>query len=497
MAEKDIPKTAFCSKYGLHEFLFMPFGLTSAPATYQRLMELVLTGLQWSICLIYLDDVIIFGRNFEENIERLDVVLTWFGAAGLKLKPTKCLFFLDRVTFLGHVITKERILPDPDNLAKIANWPVPRNVREVRGIIGLGNYYRRFVKDYRKRVQPLVSLTKKNTPFKWTQECQEAFEDLKKALLGPDIMSFPTDDGLFILDTDASDETIGAVLSQVQLGREKVIAFGSRSLGKSERNYCATDRELLALKYFVQYYKHYLLGRKFVVRSDHESLKWLYSLKEPKHRIARWIEVLSEFDFELEYRPGRQHSNADTMSRCPNPRQCSCDVVVEHDLPYKACKKCLHRAEQMIGTLPRESWKSQNGFQDHQTLIHRLGTPSLKSNMVPWPRSGRGYSTQLEYRSPIIRQVKSAVCRQTHGYNTRSKSKQKQRETSQDTTVNNRGNPQQQAGRGSSRKSTGGWNLIYNPVVLRRKQLADPDIAPSSQVEGVWEKAFWAGSMCV
>ena len=109
-------------------------------------------------------------------------------------------------------------------------------------------------------------------------------------------MSFPTDDGLFILDTDASDETIGSVLSQVQLGREKVIAFGSHSLGKSERNYCATDRELLALKYFVQYYKHYLLGRKFVVRPDHESLKWLYSLKEPKHRIARWIEVLSEFD---------------------------------------------------------------------------------------------------------------------------------------------------------------------------------------------------------
>ena len=131
MAEKDIPKTAFCSKYGLHEFLFLPFGLTGAPATYQRLMELVLAGLQWSICLIYLDDVIIFGCNFEENIECLDVVLTRFGAAGLKLKPAKCLFFLDRVTFLGHIITKEGILPDPDNLAKIANWPVPCNVREV------------------------------------------------------------------------------------------------------------------------------------------------------------------------------------------------------------------------------------------------------------------------------------------------------------------------------------------------------------------------------
>ena len=132
----------------------------------------------------------------------------------------------------------------------------------------------------------------------------------------------------------------------------------------------------------------------------------------------------------------------------------------------------------MISTLPRELWKSQNGFQDHQTLIHRLGAPSLKSNMVPWPRSGRGYSTQFEYRSPIIRQVKLAVCRQTDGYNMRSKSKQKQRETSQDTKVNNRRNPQQQSGRGSSRKSTGGWNLIYNRVVLWRKQLADPDIAP-------------------
>ena len=129
MAEKDIPKTAYCSKYGLHEFL--PFGLTGAPATYQHLMELVLAVLQWSICLIYLDDVTIFGRNFEENIEHLDVVLTQFGAAGLKLKPAKHLFFLDRVTFLGHIITKEVILLDPDNLAKIANWPVPQNVREV------------------------------------------------------------------------------------------------------------------------------------------------------------------------------------------------------------------------------------------------------------------------------------------------------------------------------------------------------------------------------
>ena len=166
---------------------------------------------------------------------------------------------------------------------------------------------------------------------------------------------------------------------------------------------------------------------------------------------------------------------------CPdvqNPRQCSCKVAVEHDLPCKACKKCLHKAEQMIGTLPGELWKSQNESQDTWAPIHRLGVPLLGSNLVPYPQSGRGYSTQPKYRFPIIRQAKAAVCRQTHGYNTRSKSKQAGKGTPQETNVNNKKNPQQQSGRESSNKSMGGWNLLYNPVVLQRKQLADPDIVP-------------------
>ena len=166
------------------------------------------------------------------------------------------------------------------------------------------------------------------------------------------------------------------------------------------------------------------------------------------------------------------------MSRCPNPRQCSCKVAVEHDLPCKACKKRLHKAEQMIGTLPGELWKSQNESQDTWAPIHRLGVPLLGSNLVPYPQSGRGYSTQPKYQFPIIRQAKAVVCRQTYGYNTRSKSKQAGKGTPQETNVNNKKNPQQESGRGSSNKSMGGWNLLYNPVVLRRKQLADPDIAP-------------------
>ena len=260
VAEEDIPKTVFSTKYGLFEFTTMPFGLMTAPATYQQLMELALSGLQWSLCLIYLDDVIVFSEDFDEQVDHLDQVLNYIGSVGLKLKPSKCVFFVIKVSFLGHNLSKEGILPDPENVAKILNWPVPKTVCDVRGILGLGSYYHRFIRNFSERVQPLVNLTKKDKPFKWTEECQLAFEDIKQVLISPDIIAFPTDDGQFILDSDASVETIGAVLMQIQSGVEKVIAYGSQTLGKAERNYCATDRELLAVKYFMEYYKHYLLG---------------------------------------------------------------------------------------------------------------------------------------------------------------------------------------------------------------------------------------------
>ena len=241
VAEKDIPKTAFVTKYGLYEFTKMPFGLSTAPQTYEHLMELTLSGLQWSLFLIYLGDVIVFSHDFDECIDRLYKVLTRTGAAGLKLKPSKCVFFAPKVSFLGHIVSQDGVSPDPDNIAKIANWPTPRNVCEVCSILGMGNYYHRFVKEFSQKVQPLVSLTKKNNPFKWSLECQAAFDEIKQALTGPDIMAFPTDDDLYILDSDVADDSIGCVLSQKQSNVEKVIAYGSQTLGKSERNYCVTD----------------------------------------------------------------------------------------------------------------------------------------------------------------------------------------------------------------------------------------------------------------
>ena len=375
VSEKDIPKTAFVTKYGLFEYVTMPFGLCNATATFQRLMELALSGLQWTSCLVYLDDVIVFSEDFPTHVERLAAVLAKIQLAGLKLKPSKCHFFKDEVGFLGHVISKNGVLPNPDNIQKVMDWPTPRSVKQVRSFLGLGNYYRRFVKNYSRVVKPLTDLTRKDLVFSWTPKCQEAFDLLKEKLTGPEIMAYPKDAGDFIVDCDACDFSIGCVLSQVQQGTERVIAYGSRTLDKAERNYCVTDKELLAVKHFIEHYKHYLLGRKFLVRSDHQALKWLFSLKDPKSRVARWIEVLSAFDFEVEYRKGTQHCNADALSRCPDPKVCSC----QDDVPLKCgpCPKCLRKSELMFGSLTEHAEKVSRVAEggDNSTTGEKQGHP--------------------------------------------------------------------------------------------------------------------------
>ncbi len=183
--KEDIPKSAFVTKYGLFECSTMCFGMCNAPSTYQRLMEIVLAGLQWQICLIYLDDVIIFSDDFETHVGRIQEVLERMREANLKLKPKKCSLFKSEVKFLGHVLSEEGVLPDPDNVKRLAEWPTPRRVKDVRAFLGLGNYYRRFVQGYSQLVKPLTALTQKAVPFQWTSDCEAAFQTLKNTLLGP------------------------------------------------------------------------------------------------------------------------------------------------------------------------------------------------------------------------------------------------------------------------------------------------------------------------
>jgi hypothetical protein len=310
-------KSSFAVRSGLYKWKVMPFGLCNAPATFERLMNRVLAGLHWEIALIYLDDVLVFAKTVEQAIHRLKLVFDRFRQAGFKLKPKKCELFQQTVLYLGHQVSKEGISADPEKVKVIRNWPVPRTVRDVRSFIGLASYYRKFVKGFADIARPMHKLMSKNATFKWTEDCQIAFETLKQRLLTAPILTCPRPAGDFILDTDASRTNIGGVLAQIQDGQEKVIGYASRALRKEEQNYCVTRLELLAVVDMLKHFRHYLYGRPVTVRTDHGSLKWLANFKEPEGQLAHWLERLAEYDLKIVHRPGYQHKNADALSRVP------------------------------------------------------------------------------------------------------------------------------------------------------------------------------------
>ena len=356
----DRQKTAFITRRGLYEFNVMPFGLCNAPATFERLMELVLSGLHWQICLIYLDDIIIFGKTFAEMIQNLDTVLARFAQAGLKLKSQKCQLFKREVDFLGHVINEHGIHTNPQKIECVKTWPTPKNITELRSFLGLCSYYRRFIANYSHVAKPLTRLTEKDQRFNWTSECSEAFDKLKHMLVTAPILAHPDFTKPFILDTDASNHAIGAVLSQKTGNEERVIAYASRTLSKSERKYCVTRKELLALVYFVKYFRHYLYGRKFTARTDHASLRWLMNFKNPEGQVARWLEVLSTFSMAIEHRPGRLHGNADGMSRKP------CTVTTSNSESSQDNTKDLDPSCMHVGS--EDTDESRSEFDDLKSL---------------------------------------------------------------------------------------------------------------------------------
>ena len=317
MEPSDKPKTAFTTRKGLYQFKVMPFGLCNAGATFERLMETVLSGLNWEICLIYLDDIIVISKTFEGMMDNLSQVFERLQSAGLKLKAKKCSLFCRSVEYLGHIISAEGVATDKRKTEVVSELSAPANVSELRSFLGLCGYYRKFVRDFAKIAKPLHRLTEKNKAFIWNNECQTAFDKLKESLTSSPILAHPNFDNTFILDTDASNFAIGAVLSQVNEGQERVVAYASRTLTKSERHYCVTRKELLAVVHFTKYFKHYLYGQKFILRTDHNSLRWLTNFKAPEGQLARWLEVLSTYDMEVQHRPGKQHQNADAMSRLP------------------------------------------------------------------------------------------------------------------------------------------------------------------------------------
>jgi len=317
MHPDDSHKTAFSTPHGHYEFDRMPFGLKNAPATFQRLMDLVLTGMQGNEIFVYLDDIVLYSSSLTEHAIKFEKLATRLRRANLKLQPDKCEFLRKEVSYLGHIIGENGVRPDPKKIEAVQNFPIPKNAKNVKQFLGLAGYYRRFIKGFSKIAKPLTNLLKGDNDFKWKDKEQESFDILKSALCQEPILQYPDFTKPFLLTTDASGTAIGAILSQGQIGKDQPISYASRVLNDAERNYSTIEKELLAIVYAVQHFRPYLYGKKFKLITDHKPLTWLHKLKDPTSRLARWRIKLAEYDYEIIYKPGKINANADALSRNP------------------------------------------------------------------------------------------------------------------------------------------------------------------------------------
>ena len=322
--EEDCIKTAFCPGPGmcLYEFCRMPFGVTGGPSSFQRLMDKVLHGLPFATS--YIDDVLVHSPNMKCHLQHLQQVFERLANAGLTLRGSKCQLGLDKVHYTGHVFSEAGMSPDKEKIAVIKDWPIPKTVTEIRQFLGLASYYRRYIQQFAHIATPLHYLTEKTATFVWTEECQKGFQRLKDLLSQAPVLCYPSLTKDFELQTDASAVGLGAVLEQ----DGHVVAYASRSLTHAERQYSVIERECLAVLYAVKQFRHYLLGRAFVLHTDHQPLQWL-SAQKMEGRLCRWALALQEFDFTIKYRRGSSNANADALSRVPTiPSTCAGTVTV-------------------------------------------------------------------------------------------------------------------------------------------------------------------------
>ena len=345
---QDVAKTAFNVENGHYEFLRMPFGLKNSPATFQRVMDNVLREFVGKCCLVFMDDIIIFSSSLQEQIDNLSKILKTFEKFNLKIQLDKSEFLRKEVAFLGHIVTSEGVKPNPSKIEAIKKWPIPKNEKELRGFLGILGYYRRFVKDFAKIVKPLTSQLKKDTKIEHTKQFVDTFERCKKLLSSSQILQYPDFSKPFVLTTDASNFALGAVLSQGIIGKDKPCAFASRTLSKTEENYSAIEKELLAIVWACKYFRPYLYGNKFVLYTDHQPLTYPFNIKDANSKLIRWRLYLEEFDYEIKYRPGRQNVVADGLSRIKiesNELNVSENTSVQNNIDDNSDNTTVHSAD--------------------------------------------------------------------------------------------------------------------------------------------------------
>ena len=401
-------------------------------------MSLVLRGL--TCCLAYVDDSICFSKSFEDHIVDLEMVLDRFRQAKLKLKPTKCKFFQSRVRFVGHYVSSKGIEVDDDKIGCILNWPFPRTITELRGFLGLCGYYRSFCPGFAGIADPLTECLRKGVALCWTPERQAAFDKLKSMLTSAPVLAMPRDDAdcKYVLDSDASGTACSAILQQWQDGKLRVIEFASRTFSAAERAYCATRREMTALIFGLKLFRQYLLGRSFEVRVDNMALTFYQRMKDPTGQAARYLEILSDYTFDIKHRSGSQHGNADSVSRI---RPCE----IEGGEP---CRQCHRRMTGKHSVNMVQTRTQRAKAADNSAATAAANQPPASADA--WGGSATGNSQ-------------------------RKRKRKSPRAAALDVTAPT------------------AWEASteWNPLFIREKQMADPDIAPALMWAEAGSRPAW------
>lgn len=424
MESNDAHKTAFSTPHGHYEYSRMPFGLRNAPATFQRLMDQILTGLQGIEMFVYMDDIVIYACSLREHDIKIDKLMKRLQSANLMLQPDKCEFLRHEVAYLGHIISENGVRPDPQKIAAVKNFPTPRNLKNVRQFLGLAGYYRRFIPEFSKIANPLSSLLKKGASFKWNQKAQEGFNTLRELLCKEPILQFPDPQKEFLLTTDASDYAIGGVLSQGTIGQDLPVAYASRVLNSAERNYATIEKELLAIVYCTNHFRPYLYGRHFTLVTDHQPLTWLHRVKDPTSRLMRWRLKLEEYNYSVIYKPGSINKNADALSRNPiesithfsvypiRKRVLSENSTDEDnhpdEPPAKLPKSSKYHDHRGISPPPDLNTPTSIGRELLETPLQKFNTTESDEELFTFPRRDAS-RTALPRSSPIPSNLESPI----------------------------------------------------------------------------------------
>ena len=421
--KQDREKTAFSTPFGLFQFRQMPFGLCNAPATYSRLVQLVLADLSPDVALPYLDDTCL---HTHDGWQHLDVLKQFFAAhqkAGLMLQPEKCQLFQAQVEYLGHIVSAQGIQPVPEYVKLVKEWPEPTSIKELRTFLGKVAYYRKFIPYFSHTATPLYNLLSKEAVadpqvLQLKDEEKKAFYALRDTLTKAPILAYPDfySDKPFVLDTDWSHDpgAIGAVLSQEQSGEERVICYGARKLSKTERNYSSNKGELLAVIHFMRLWKYYLQPRPFVLRTDHQALKWLFTMEQPAGMTQRWLETLGNNNFTVQFRRGTLHGNADSLSRATHAREPTPQEEEEAQLETMHCIQALRHPEALDVAEVLEAQENDHDLQQVRQWL-RQGRKPTKEEIRGESSAVRQYAAlfetlhigadQLLYRQPQIGEI--------------------------------------------------------------------------------------------